>query len=209
MSLRDKHMRAYVFTTPEGEMPDLRFTAGEAACTAGKREEHTCVFTGELTIRETARPLVVTVRLSRENGAVRAVAAGTVRLSAYGIDRPSQLGVVAEDEVPLHFFLVSTPLAKESKIAGGTRIVVRQPATGRRVSNPTPNRTALAFGRCSVGAQDRALIVPRLRVVRSSPQARRGSERAANPVAAPAAWSSTRFRGLHLRWSASGRRGRD
>jgi polyisoprenoid-binding protein YceI len=117
MSLRDKHMRTYVFTTPEGEMPDLRFTAAEAACNAGKREEHTCVFTGELTIRETVRPFVVTVRLSRENGDVRAVADGTVRLSAYGIDRPSQLGVVAEDEVRLHLVLVSTPLAKESKIA--------------------------------------------------------------------------------------------
>jgi polyisoprenoid-binding protein YceI len=117
MSMRDKHMRAHVFTTPEGEIPDLRFTAGEAACTAGKREEHTCVLTGELTIRRTARPFAVTVRLSRDNGAVRAVADGAVQLSAYGIDRPSQLGVVAEDEVRLHLILVSTPLAKGSRLA--------------------------------------------------------------------------------------------
>ena len=123
MVLRDKHMRSNVFTTDGGEMPDLRFAVGKAACSAGKaKKNQTCVFAGELTIRDTSRPFSVTAKLSQEKGVVKAVADGMVRLSAYGIERPSQLGVVAEDVVQLHFVLVSTPSVRE-------RTAVRSVAT--------------------------------------------------------------------------------
>jgi len=52
MKARDEHMRKYIFTTPDGQEPDLRFAAGTAACRAGgSSHEFACQVTGNLTIR--------------------------------------------------------------------------------------------------------------------------------------------------------------
>ena len=107
MGLRDNHMRKYVFTTSDGQQPDLRFSADKAVCTKGDGRESTCELTGNLAIRGTARPFTVVLKVSENGDTLRAVGDGKVALSAYGIERPSQLGVTTEDDVKLRFDLTA------------------------------------------------------------------------------------------------------
>ncbi len=52
MTVRDEHMRRYIFTTPDGKEPDLRFVADSGLCGAsGSGREFTCQLAGNLTIR--------------------------------------------------------------------------------------------------------------------------------------------------------------
>ena len=51
MGLRDSHMRKYVFTTPDGQVPDLRFSAAKAVCAKPEGKQSTCELTGNLAIR--------------------------------------------------------------------------------------------------------------------------------------------------------------
>jgi hypothetical protein len=51
------------------------------------------------------------LKVSEDGDKMRAIGGGTVMLSAYGIERPAQLGVRTADEVTLRFDLaaISTP----------------------------------------------------------------------------------------------------
>ena len=106
MGLRDEHMRQYVFTTPDGQLPDLHFSGNVAVCSGG---QSTCQLSGELAIRGTPRPFAISLKVSRKGSAFRAVGDGTMKLSAYGIPQPSQLGVKTEDEVKLHVDFLAKP----------------------------------------------------------------------------------------------------
>jgi polyisoprenoid-binding protein YceI len=101
MGLRDSHMRKYIFTTPDGQVPDLRFSADKAVCSKSEGKLSTCELSGILAIRGTERPFTVVLKVSEEGGTIRAVGDGKVALSAYGIERPSQLGVTTSDDVKL------------------------------------------------------------------------------------------------------------
>jgi polyisoprenoid-binding protein YceI len=102
LALRDEHMRKHIFTTPDGQMPDVQFSSERTECpTIGPRKRTTCIVNGALAIRGTARPFVMTLVISEENGIFRATGHGIVRLSNYGIDQPSQLGVRTTDEIKL------------------------------------------------------------------------------------------------------------
>jgi polyisoprenoid-binding protein YceI len=103
MALRDEHMRKYIFTTGDGQVPDLRFSAGTAVCSKAAARQSTCELSGKLAIRGTARPFTVVLSISEDGDTFRAVGGGTVTLSAYGIERPSQLGVTTADDVKLRF----------------------------------------------------------------------------------------------------------
>jgi len=107
MGLRDSHMRKYVFTTPDGQVPDLRFSADKAVCSKAEARQSTCELSGNLAIRGTERPFTVVLKVSEESGTLRAVGDGKVTLSAYGIERPSQLGVTTDDDVKLRFDLTA------------------------------------------------------------------------------------------------------
>jgi len=107
MGLRDNHMRKYVFTTSDGQQPDLRFSADKAVCTKADARQSTCQLTGNLAIRGTERPFTVVMKVSEDGDTLRAVGDGKVTLSAYGIERPSQLGVTTEDDVKLRFDLTA------------------------------------------------------------------------------------------------------
>jgi polyisoprenoid-binding protein YceI len=102
LGLRDEHMRKYIFTTTDGQIPDLRFSGERAECAkSGPEQRTTCVVNGTLAIRNTARPFTMTLTISEEKGNLRASGDGIVKLSTYGIDQPSQLGVRTADEVKL------------------------------------------------------------------------------------------------------------
>lgn len=119
MRLRDAHMRKHVFTTSDGQVPDLRFSLGEATC-SGSSERSTCHLSGELAVRGTSRPFTIALKVTRSGGAFRAVGDGIVKLSAYGIVQPSQLGIKAQDAVKLHLDFVAHPSSNAAG-AGATR----------------------------------------------------------------------------------------
>lgn len=109
---RDDHMRKYVFTTPTGEVPDLRFAAKGSTCaarTAGR--DTTCRVSGDLTIRGTTRPFAIVLKVSERDGAFRASGDGVVKLSTFEIERPSQLVVRTDDEVKLRLEFTARPAA--------------------------------------------------------------------------------------------------
>jgi polyisoprenoid-binding protein YceI len=105
MGLRDSHMRKHIFTTEDGQVPDLKFSADKAVCSKAAARQSICELSGNLAIRGTARPFKVVLKVSEEGDTFRALGDGTVTLSAYGIERPSQLGVTTADDVKLRFDL--------------------------------------------------------------------------------------------------------
>jgi polyisoprenoid-binding protein YceI len=118
LSLRDDHMRRYIFTTERGETPDLRFTGESVDCPVPPRQAP-CTLSGTLSIRGAARPFVMAVKLSRDGGRLRALGDGTVKLSDYGIPLPSQLGVKTCDEVKIHLELAARAPAAAAHAGGG------------------------------------------------------------------------------------------
>jgi polyisoprenoid-binding protein YceI len=109
MSLRDDHMRKYVFTTPDGQTPDVKFIAKQATCSKSGGNQSTCDVTGDLSIRGTARPFSIALKVTEDRDAYRASGEGTVKLSAYGIPQPSQLGVHTDDDIKLRLDFTARP----------------------------------------------------------------------------------------------------
>jgi polyisoprenoid-binding protein YceI len=109
MSLRDDHMRKRVFETAGGELPDLRFSAERVVC-SGSGDLKTCQLSGTLMIRDTSRPFTMKLKVDDQGGSFKAAGDGIVKLSAYGIPAPSQLGVTTADDVKLHVDFVVKPV---------------------------------------------------------------------------------------------------
>ena len=119
MALRDEHMRKYIFTTAGGQMPDLQFSSERAECLKSESgQKPTCTVNGTLAIRGTAKPFVMTLTVSEENGSIRASGQGVVKLSTYGIDQPSQLGVRTTDEVKLKLELTARRASLQASSMG-------------------------------------------------------------------------------------------
>lgn len=102
MGLRDSHMRKYVFTTADGQTPDVKLDAGHAACAPAAGHEMTCQLSGNLAIRGLLRPFSMTLKINESAGTFHAAGDADIKLSAYQIERPSQLGVQTDDDVKLH-----------------------------------------------------------------------------------------------------------
>ncbi|HEY1305342.1 MAG TPA: YceI family protein [Vicinamibacterales bacterium] len=120
IALRDEHMKKYVFTTADGQVPDVTFAADKADCSSGKRDNAICQVSGALSIRGTARPFAMALKITKAGDAYKAAGDGTVKLSAYGIPAPSQLGVSTADEVKLHLEFTARPSSSEiASHAGG------------------------------------------------------------------------------------------
>lgn len=120
MAVRDEHMRKHIFTTASGEMPELRFESGKLECpgvTPGR--EATCAIAGTLAIRGVPKEFSIPLKIRQEaNGfGFRATGDGVVKLSDYGIERPTQLGVKTANEVKIHLDLS----AKESAITAAVK----------------------------------------------------------------------------------------
>ena len=119
MGLRDSHMRKYVFTTADGQVPDVKLDAGHAVCSPASSHDMTCQLSGNLEIRGVLRPFTVALKVSESGGTFRAAGDADVKLSAYQIDRPSQLGVQTADDVKLHLEFTGRPAANMTAVNRG------------------------------------------------------------------------------------------
>lgn len=120
MELRDDHMRKRVFTTSDGKVPDIRFVSEKADCAAGSGES-TCKIAGHLSIRGTERPFSIDLKVKKAGDGYHASGDGVVKLSAFGIERPSQLGVTTTDDVSLHLAFTAKPAASQVASRAGVR----------------------------------------------------------------------------------------
>jgi polyisoprenoid-binding protein YceI len=109
LKLRDEHMRKYIFTTSDGQVPDVRFAADKATCSKGSGNQSTCEVTGDLVIRGTAKPFTIALKVTEDKGSYHASGDGVVKLSTYGIEKPSQLGVKTTDDVKLRLDFTARP----------------------------------------------------------------------------------------------------
>ena len=118
MGLRDEHMRKHIFTTADGQVPDLHFEGGNTTCsTSGK--EATCQVNGTLAIRGVTRPFTIPLKIREDGASFKAAGDAVVKLSVWGIDKPTQLGVTTKDEVNLHFDFAAKSVAGDLSMAGG------------------------------------------------------------------------------------------
>jgi polyisoprenoid-binding protein YceI len=118
MSVRDEHMRKYVFTTADGQAPDIRFASERSSC-SGAGGDMTCQVSGQLTIRGIAKPFTIPLKVHSSGSSFRAEGRSKVKLSDYGIAQPSQFGVKTTDDVELHFDFTAKPAGNEMTAAGG------------------------------------------------------------------------------------------
>jgi polyisoprenoid-binding protein YceI len=102
MSLRDDHMRNKVFASGNGVYPDLEFVATKVACPgAAQGQEIMCPVSGEISLRGTKKPFVMNLKIRNEGNSYRATGGGTLKLTAFGVEPPCQLGVCVKDDVKL------------------------------------------------------------------------------------------------------------
>ena len=119
MGVRDEHMRKYIFTAGDGQLPDVRFHGANLTCQIAKGKENQCPVTGTLTIRGVERPFQTTLKVRRDGNATatyRASADAAVKLSDYGIERPAQFGVKTTDEVKFHLEFVAKELTQAASL---------------------------------------------------------------------------------------------
>src|SRR4051812_42061740 len=118
MGLRDEHMRKYIFTTPDGQQPDVLFQADNINCPAAAQT--TCEIPGTLTLRGVARPFRIALNVREHGGGFKVSGDSSVKLSDYGIEQPSQLGVKTADSVSVKLDLTTRPEVVQSA-AGAAR----------------------------------------------------------------------------------------
>lgn len=123
MGVRDEHMRKYIFTTSDGKVPDLNFEGDKVTCPgAASAKETTCEVTGALAIRGVPRKFTASLKIRKEGASgFHAVGEGTVKLSDYGIEQPSQFGVKTANEVAVHLEFSVKPGTAVTASAGGKR----------------------------------------------------------------------------------------
>jgi polyisoprenoid-binding protein YceI len=120
MAVRNEHMRKHVFTTPDGQAPDLRFESGKASCPARGGQEYICQVAGDLSIHGVARPFTIQLKVRQAGGpgAFKAAGEAVVKLSDYDIPQPTQFGVKVLNEVKLRFEFSGKPRPVESARSG-------------------------------------------------------------------------------------------
>lgn len=101
MGVRDRHMQERIFKSSDGKMPDLRFASSHSECSRNGND-FTCRITGEFTLRGVARPVDIAVKVHDQDGAYRAQGDALLKLSAFGIQPPAELGVQVRDIVEFH-----------------------------------------------------------------------------------------------------------
>jgi polyisoprenoid-binding protein YceI len=102
MSLRDHHMRKKIFALEDSTMPPLEFKSDNVICPhTPSGQETVCAVSGELALRGVRRPHSFSLKVRNEGKAYRISAESVLSLTAFGIERPCQLGVCVSDDVKL------------------------------------------------------------------------------------------------------------
>lgn len=117
MGVRDRHMQERIFKTNDGKMPDLRFTSAHSQCSKSGGD-YSCRVTGEFTLRGVSRPVEIALKVRDQQGAYRAQGSAMLKLSDFGIDPPSELGVKIQDGVEFRVEFTAEPRVT---LAGGIR----------------------------------------------------------------------------------------
>lgn len=122
MSLRDQHMRAKIFTVGEA-VPELKFTAAKIQCPAPEAaKESTCQVQGNFTMRGVSKPFAIALKVRPANqGLYKVSGEGSLKLSAFGVEPPCQLGVCVTDDVQLKLEFQARELQQVSQSKGGAR----------------------------------------------------------------------------------------
>jgi polyisoprenoid-binding protein YceI len=121
MGVRDSHMRKYIFTTSDGQTPDVKFDASNVSCPSNSGGNLTCQVTGDLVIRGLPRPFAMTMKVKKDGASYHAAGDSIVKLSLWNIERPSQLGVQTTDDVKLHLEFTAKPVATQTATAAANR----------------------------------------------------------------------------------------
>ena len=108
MGVRDEHMRKYIFTTGDGQLPDLHFAGDPVTCTA-TGPDAVCPVAGKLTVRGVERPFTISLKVHQDGASFKATGEGVLKLSTFGIEQPSQFGVKTADDVQLHLEFTARP----------------------------------------------------------------------------------------------------
>jgi polyisoprenoid-binding protein YceI len=91
-------------------------------CRPAGSSDFDCDVTGSLAIRGTSHAFQIKLSLKElSGGAYRAAGDGMVKLSDYGIEKPTQFGVSTTNEVKLHLSLTAHPKPNTLAGAGGVR----------------------------------------------------------------------------------------
>jgi polyisoprenoid-binding protein YceI len=110
MELRDQHMREKVFTGPDGNVAELRFESAKAVCPApAAGQVAACDVSGTFFLRGVGRAfhMALKIKPDAQPKSYRVNGDGTLKLTAYGIEPPSQLGIRISDDVKVHVEFVA------------------------------------------------------------------------------------------------------
>ena len=120
MSMRDEHMRNKIFAVGDA-IPELKFAAGKVQCPHPELAKETaCQVQGTFTMRGIAKPFAIALKVRQAGqGAFKVSGEGRIRLTAFGVEPPCQLGVCVSDEVQLKLEFQARELQQSSQLQGG------------------------------------------------------------------------------------------
>src|ERR1051326_508014 len=122
MKVRDEHMRRYIFTTADGNEPDLQFNSEPVTCSAAGAHEFNCGINGLLSIRGLARPFSMQLHVKEQSAtSLHANGEAGVKLRDYDIDPPSQFGVKPSNHVRFRIELTGKETTASASNTGGGR----------------------------------------------------------------------------------------
>jgi polyisoprenoid-binding protein YceI len=109
--IRDANARRLLFDSRNHPEATFNSSVERVLLQLADSETITADLRGELTVRKLTRPLAVPVTLTREGDTLTAEGGFSLRLSDYGLPRPTFLWLQVEDEVEVGFRVVMRLLA--------------------------------------------------------------------------------------------------
>ncbi len=119
MSLRDEHMRNKIFAVGDA-IPELKFAASKIQCPHPELSKETaCQVQGTFTMRGIAKPFSIALKVRQAGqGSFKVSGEGRIKLTAFGVEPPCQLGVCVTDEVQLKLEFQARELQQSSQLQG-------------------------------------------------------------------------------------------
>lgn len=122
MSMRDEHMRNKIFMVGD-TIPELKFAAAKIQCPHPESAKETaCQVQGTFTMRGISKPFAIALKVRQAGqGAFKVSGEGSIKLTAFGIEPPCQLGVCVTDDVQLKLEFQAREAHQSSQLQGGGR----------------------------------------------------------------------------------------